>query len=162
MKYAITVSPDPKCIVGRKPIRYYRNCEPYRQYCILNWEISQIVKHSMEAFEGKYIHLVMYFEFNKSGQMHCHGILDVEVEEQMLYIQQRIYDELGKMSFKDDTVLKKICCNVQLLVDVDNYRQSVGTMDWQRYIIKDQTALFAMKYPMMNIGNMDIFGKKNL
>lgn len=150
VKYAVTISPDPKWIVARKPIVFYRHLDVKCQHRKLDWEIRQAVKFTQEKFDGVLL-FNGYYELNKSGQLHCHGILDC-TEEQMEYFQQWIYDEVGRMTFKNDTVLKNICCNVQLLDHVNKYRRDNGLISWEEYMMKDQKDNWRKKCPEIYIG----------
>lgn len=151
-QYAITISPDPKWVMSRKPVVFYRHVDLKRQYSKLSFEIVNSIKYIEERIPVK-MKLYGVFELNTNGQMHFHGILTSTLEQAMLY-QQWIYDEVGKMTFKDDALLKKICCNLQLLSENNKYRLDNGLTSWEQYLMKDQTKEWVLKYPHINVGNL--------
>lgn len=155
--YAITISPDPKWVVQRRPIHFYRNLDLKTQYSKLSWEIIQAIKYTEERYPDK-MKMNGTFELNKSGQLHFHGILQCS-GEQVIFYQQWIYDEVGKMTFKDDTILKKICCNVQLLSENNKYRTNNGLISWEQYMLKDQTEKWSRRFPELSVGFNLIYPK---
>lgn len=121
----------------------YRHCTVKDQYRHMDLLIRHCYNSVMERWSENKIVFKFYFELNKSGHLHAHGIITC-TEHQKDYIQDWFYDECGRAG--RSSMLQKACVNVQLLANNNLYRYNNGLPTWEHYIIKDQTVNWRSKY----------------
>lgn len=148
----MTVSPDPlwvtvwprRCHGTQVVKQIYRHGTVKEQHSWLTSVLSSAYRSVSERWETENISINMYFELNKKGHLHCHGIITC-TPEQMSYISDYIYDEVGRPG--RSPILKLACVNVQRLDENNQYRVQNGLCSWEHYIIKDQTSNWRNRYP---------------
>lgn len=153
--YAVTISPCPLWVVQwprpGTPKMIYRHCTVKDQYRHMALLLKQCYESVTERWDEE-PSMKFYFEMNKRGHLHAHGIVTC-TEHQMEYIKDWIYDECGRSG--RSPILQKACIDVQTLEQNNQYRALNGLPSWEHYIVKEQTHNWRNHYA-------EIFHGKNL
>lgn len=154
MEYRITISPDPTRIVNQAQRRNYMSCTSREQYNIIKHNIRAAMADTFLEYDLSIsLKLYVYFEFNSSGLLHCHGTLTTDTNKDIsMFFQRMIFRNLGRVFInKNIKTYMDACCDI---VDAKikpwkevNISDRSGYSTWLMYCLKDQDEGHKKKYP---------------
>lgn len=164
--WRITISPDPTRIVNKAQKRSYIACTTKEQYCI----IKHGLKKATDCFLSEYqcaidVHYEVYFELNKAGMLHCHGIIILLSDEEeistehIMFFQRMILRTLGREYIKGNpkTFLQAVMDYQDsewepLTTEEKNAVGGKTTRTyetWEEYCLKEQSQSWIKRYPCL-------------
>lgn len=159
--YAITISPYPSKVVKGTYMNYktFFDLDKDEQYTYIRNRVRDSVNKTQSTIYeisemSIKIKILLYIEFNQKFQMHVHGILQIEPGYMQLFLDN-IVSLLGHRDALSNQTLKKACCHIVLMSDVDNFRKEpINNQEhksWKDYILKEQTQERLYKYPPIKL-----------
>lgn len=165
MKFAITVSPDPERIVNKAQKRSYFTCTTKEQYNVIKAGLRKACIETRLNTLGEdefMVDVSVYFELNESGMLHCHGIVECDINN-INYFKRMVFRELGRVFFKASNIEKimNACVHIQELDHVEAYRRGQDMVTWKEYCKKDQSEQWLKRYPKYRYYEKRCIGEDN-